>query len=181
MDELAIRAGTDDERRGWLAARRWWRALILGEVIYWTVYALAALLFGGGTFPLDAERAARRDRTLTAFLVLGRTRGPARRRQVELDSQVLVRITRRAVLVRGRGWVQPDAVVWAPDERWRGIGAKEFSLPIAGLQEVSITRLSRGRQGVILRGGDGTETWLLFRARYTEVMDAFACGSSQDR
>jgi hypothetical protein len=146
---------------------------MLGEALYWSTYAVVALLFGGGSVPLPEEQAARRDGTLTASLVLDRTRGPTRTRQVDLESRVLVRIGRRAALVRGTAWVQPDAVVWAPDKRWREIGAKGSSLPIAGLRDVSITRLGMRRTGVVVRGGDDGETWLLFHARYTEVTDAF--------
>ena len=171
-----LRAGTDDQRRSWLAIRRWRRALMLGGVIYWSAYAVAALLFGGGSFPLPDEDEARSrySGTWTAFLVISRTRGMPRMRQIDLDSRALVRIGGPAVLVRGSAWVQQDVLVWMPAKRWRQIGAKGFSLPIHELNEVSVTRLSRKRVGVVVGGGDGWEAWLLFRDRYAELMNAFA-------
>jgi hypothetical protein len=93
-------------------------------------------------------------------------------RQIDLETPASFgRIPRSIGWVAGNAWVQKDSFVWMPGTHGRYIGAKEFGIPVRDLKEVSFTGVSNRWTGVVLRGEDGWEAWLLFREPYAKLMD----------
>jgi hypothetical protein len=175
IETPTVRAGTDDERRSWLDIRRRRRVARFVSVIARVALAVALLFTAEDVIPVEVERKSPHRGTWRAFLVVGRSGGIPLTRQIDLEILAPFGRIRRSILwVAGNAWVQKDSFIWMPGTHGRHIGAKEFGIPVRDLKEVSVTGVSRRWTGVVLRGQDGWEAWLLFRESYAVLIDALA-------
>lgn len=93
--------------------------------------------------------------TWRAGLVADRSEGLPR------SHQRGVSLRRLRVAIPGVVWVTPEQLYWAPHGRWRHLGAREFGLRRAPIDEIQVTTFWRAA-GIVVSAGDD-QVWLRMR------------------
>lgn len=62
-------------------------------------------------------------------------------------------------MIKGVTWLNGDELLWAPNRKSRSLDAKEFALKLPAMDDISVSRFTRSRSGLVLRGSDA-EVWI---------------------
>ena len=143
--------------QAWSEIRR--AHLSLVSLGYALIGALALLV---GEVPIVAGDEGQPVRAFRAQLALSSTKGAPRARQRDLEDPWWNRMIFRNALIPGYLWRMDDALLWAPSDRFAA-GAREIRAPLVDARIV-LSPLPRRRTGLVVRGADRSETWLLVRA-----------------
>lgn len=144
----------------WRSIRRWYLATAVIGLVAWVVAAIVLVLGGELSSPSYAtlKPNPKRSDVWPASLALSRIKGRPREMQTDLLRSFPVRWRGPGALIKGVTWLDGDELLWAPNRKSRSLDAREFALKLPAVEDISVSRFSRSRNGLVLRGGDA-EVW----------------------
>ena len=161
-----------DRSHAWREVLAWHLLTSVLGAIAAAIWTIATVVFGDPGGP-DVAWGGTPDGVSGAWpalLVLKRTTGDARYRQRDLERQQLVMWRGPGTTVSGHFWLSGGALMWAPVDRWRGLGAHEIRIPLETAR-TEVTNLPTGSYGLVVRPDVESEVWLWIRgSRSTEAV-----------